>query len=869
MGVLTASAIGFVVLMGIVESMGNISKSVRKGNQAVSVMELRKDIMGIAMKNTTHSNEESACTNTLKGVKTNGLSADQDTNMHTYTFPEEGSFKKAGLPPGTDSGYKVYKNDSNDSDVYFGSLIINQMRFEKTGLPDPAPTTNFITTTGKLYITFLDKNKSYIQFEDLTPLVVEDIVYNSGDNETIESCNFKLDARTVVECYKVQNNGLSLVGCDSTQAIPIAQTTAYGFGIAGGSLTGAYNSFFGYETAKNNTSGANNSLFGYQAGYTNIAGNNNSFFGYKVGYKNTASDNSFFGHETAFNNTTGTRNSIFGRSAGKMIASGNDNSFFGHQAGFGHQTGTTATTAKKNTFVGSSAGYKNITGNESVLVGYRAGYENTKNANTFVGAFSGYHNRAGNNSFFGYSAGYKNTTGTPNIFIGHSAGLNNTSGNENVFIGNQTGEKNKTGKRNIFLGHQAGAENENGQNNIFIGHRAGKANLSTDNYFIGHFAGHDTTSGKYNLFMGHVAGYKNTTGKQNVILGHYAGTDHKTGQANTYVGDSSGGQGNNSSYNTMIGKGSGAAIVGNDNTFLGFQSGHWIGRGRKNIMIGFEASFGNVPTACPNPCPSLGVGNNNIFIGHKVGSPNHDNEIRIGNTDHTELLLGGDSMEKVQIASEHWNNSTLRELKIGNLIHIKKASSEIKIGDNSFTNVEVGGINLAGLTSSKTLKKNIMPWTDYEMALKDIMEMPLSIYQYKDSHPDHTRRGFIAEDLPEHMQLPTEEDSDLVKPDWATIWGSFWASLKTLAIKFGALKEEVSNKFAELAGHLSDLKNNLADLTKNFSLFQEEMEKTTSDLKAENEELKRELAETKQEVADIKAMLKKQEAMLKEIMNKE
>ena len=225
-GVLTASTIGFVVLMGIVESMGNISKSVRKGNQSLSVLELRKDIMRIAMENTTHTSDASSCTNTLKGVKTNGLSTDQDSNIHTFTFPKEKTIKKAGPAPGVDSSYKVYKDDADDSDIYFGSLVVSEIKFVKD-LPATPPTSYLPAVTGKLYITFLDKNRDYIQFEDLTPLEVEHITYGTADTQAISSCNFKLDARTIVDCFKVKQNGLTLVGCDSTQSIPVAQTTAY------------------------------------------------------------------------------------------------------------------------------------------------------------------------------------------------------------------------------------------------------------------------------------------------------------------------------------------------------------------------------------------------------------------------------------------------------------------------------------------------------------------------------------------------------------------------------------------------------------------------------------------------------------------
>ena len=959
-GVLVASTIGFVVLMGIVESMGNISKSVRKGNQAISVAELRKDIMRIAMKNVTHTSQESSCTNTLKGVKTNGHSKDQDSDIHSYTFPEEGVLKKSGVAPGPDSPYKVYKDDSDNSDVYFGSLIIKEIKFKKD-VPSPAPATNVVADTGRLYVTYLDKNRSYIQFEDLTPLIVEDIHYDS-DNETIASCSFRLDARTVVDCFTAKANGLTLVGCGSTQSITRVETVAYGYNITDGIVPdpgkGLFNSFFGYETAKNNKDGSNNSFFGYKAGHTNSAGSDNSFFGYLAGHNNTANGNSFFGSQAGHDNTTGGNNTFVGHFAGHKNTASN-NSFFGFEVAknnssgagnsfFGYQAGLTNTTGSGNTFVGSSAGHKNTASNNSFFgfevaknnssgagnsfFGSQAGHDNTTGANnTFVGSSAGYKNTASNNSFFGFEAAKNNSSGAGNSFFGYQAGLANTIGSGNTFIGSSAGHKN-TADGNSFFGYYAGRDNVSGAHNTFVGYLAGQKNTADGNSFFGFEVAKNNTSGKYNSFFGSQAGRANIAGKDNTFLGHSAGYESKsdsntfvgsyagyktvsgaynvfigaqsgllneTGKSNTYVGDNSGRYGKNTlnntfvgylagynskdSYNVFVGSGSGSSMDqnGRQNTYIGFRSGHYIKKGSSNIMIGSYSSFGHSPNPCPAPCNTLGEGSNNIYIGHKKASKTHNNEIRIGNKKHTSLHMG---------VGAFGLESRLGELKIGRLIHIDSdpvpssdpndpsstplisiqkdsnpTPNSIRIGDSSFSEVMIAGVDIIDMkakvdsfVSSKTLKKNIIPFENYEMALQDIVEMPLSTYQYKENHPDHTRRGFIAEDLPSHMQLPQEEGSDLVKPDWATIWGTFWASIKALAIKFDSLKKEISVRLAEFAGHLSDLKSSLADLTKNFSLFQSEITKTASDLKAENEELKRELASVKRDIAEIKTILKKE-----------
>ncbi|MCZ0933501.1 MAG: hypothetical protein OXJ52_10190 [Oligoflexia bacterium] len=896
-GVLVASTIGFVVLMGIVESMGNISKSVRKGNQSFSVLDMKKDIMRISQQNAS-TGEVSSCTNTLKGIKTSGHNTDQDTNIHSYTFPEERSLKMTSVAPGTNSQYKVYKDDTNESDVYFGSLVVHQMRFEKDLPSGPVPTANITPTTGKFYITFGDKAKSYIHFEDLTPLLVEDILYNPIDSETIESCNFKLDIRTIVNCYTVTAVGQTLVGCGDTQNIPINKTTAFGYNISTGSTSlGAYNSFFGFEAAKNNTSGAKHSFFGYSAGHANTTGSNNSFFGYLAGHANT----------------TGSNNSFFGYEVGKMIAKGSDNSFFGYHAGYGHQTATppAISTGSKNTFIGNFAGYENITGSQNVIIGYEAGYKhpgrnnatligsyagrnNFANTNTFIGASSGMNSTGWSNTFIGFKAGFENKGQTGNTIIGHQAGYDGT-GQENSIVGHEAGHKNE-GELNVLFGALAGYRNK-GDKNVFIGRQAGFwNNTGFSNVFIGQKAGFRHQTGELNVFIGDSTGYK-TKSKHNTFVGSLAGFNTELGQSNTYVGVGAGKKNINGSYNTFIGDSAGTksggkntivgmlagnylTMSGNENVFLGMRAGGLMRSGHGNILIGHEAGFGAFPSGCGTPCPQMGSGNNNIYIGQKVTTPNHDNEIHIGN----------DSHEVVYIAGAGGSTPSLRDLRIGNLINIQDHPTDIsrrainigstgnfehvRIGPPGLDSIKLGKYDLKNdiytplhnFISSRFLKKNIKPFDDYDQALQDIMETKLSNYQYKDNHPNHTRRGFIAENLPQHLQLPQEKGSHLVKPDWASIWGTFWAGIKALAIKFDSLKKEMSEKIAEFAKSLEVLKQSLTVLKHSFSALQKEVleikssyatKEELSALKAENAELKRELANTKKEIADIKKSLKK------------
>ena len=84
--------------------------------------------------------------------------------------------------------------------------------------------------------------------------------------------------------------------------------------------------------------------------------------------------------------------------------------------------------------------------------------------------------------------------------------------------------------------------------------------------------------------------------------------------------------------------------------------------------------------------------------------------------------------------------------------------------------------------SSKSLKKNIRPFSSIEKSLEDILKTPLFTYQYKDKkfHPDKKRMGIIAEELPKDLQLPVE---DRIAPDWPSIYGTLWAGIKALHSK--------------------------------------------------------------------------------------
>ena len=353
----------------------------------------------------------------------------------------------------------------------------------------------------------------------------------------------------------------------------------------------------------------------------------------------------------------------------------------------------------------------------TTALGYNAGSKNlTGSGNTFIGVSAGQSSTAGYwNTFLGYEAGYSNTTGSFNTFVGVNSGYSNTTGKYNTFVGRTAGRYNTTGSRNTFVGYDAGRTNTKGERNTFVGPYAGYANTEgSSNTFVGHDAGKTNTTGQYNTFVGRVAGQANTTGSRNTFVGYDAGRTNTKGERNTFVGPYAG-------Y---------ANTEGSSNTFVGHDAGKTNTTGQYNTFVGRVAGY-NVTT-----------GDRNIIIGYNAGYyvTTGDNQLRIGNHGSTAWISG-------------------------------------TIGQAALT---VQGQSVQLTSSSRTLKKNIKPYNHFTDRLEDIIKTPLFTYEFKDKgrHPEKSRMGIIAEELPDRLKLKTKGEPPI--PDWPSIYGTFWASIKAL-----------------------------------------------------------------------------------------
>ena len=123
--------------------------------------------------------------------------------------------------------------------------------------------------------------------------------------------------------------------------------------------------------------------------------------------------------------------------------------------------------------------------------------------------------------------------------------------------------------------------------------------------------------------------------------------------------------------------------------------------------------------------------------------------------------------------------------------------------------------------------------------------------------------GIIAEDLPPHLQI--KDQYEPVKPDWVSIYGTFWASIKALFNKVTNLTKSIlrlNSITSSLKVNLYEVKEKLEDLHGVKDRL-EVLEKETQLLKNKNNFLTKQNKILKKQIKSqdktIKALSKKME----------
>ena len=283
---------------------------------------------------------------------------------------------------------------------------------------------------------------------------------------------------------------------------------------------------------------------------------------------------------------------------------------------------------------------------------------------------------------------------------------------------------------------------------------------------------------------------------------------------------------------TAYGFNAGHSGVGENNTFVGHEAGKST-TGTSNTFVGKHAGLKN------------SSGNNNTFLGRGAGWEN--------TTGSGNIFIGHDA------AGVFTYRTADDKLVVGNA-SCPTCSTWIE-GDIGTSSLNLNGVAVV-TSSSRVLKKNIQIYKSFDKALEDILKTPLFTYEYKKDHPEKSRMGIIAEELPKHLRF--KDNSNLPHPDWPSIYGTFWASIKALHEMIVDVKQDISSKFKVLISHVENLKSKLEKLIQEFSKFQTEW----ADLKKHFESADKDLAEKTEnfskELASVKAQLSEANKQLKQ-----
>ena len=434
---------------------------------------------------------------------------------------------------------------------------------------------------------------------------------------------------------------------------------------------------------------------------------------------------------------------------------------------------------EKTTSFGFLTGVSNTGGKGNTFMGFQTGKKNNKFYNTFIGYYAGKENKHSYNTFIGSQAG-ENSNSSYSTFVGSQAGENSNS-SYSTFVGSQAGE-NSNSSYSTFVGSQAG-ENSNSSYNTFIGTSAGQHNSGNNSFLIGTSAGQHN-SGNNSFLIGTSAGQHNS-GNNNFLIGTSAGENAK-GNDNVFIG-------------FEVGK----LNEGERNIFFGSSTGEKNTSGSDNVFIGNQA--GNENTS----------GNNNIFIGNEAGSDpkysTENNKLIIGNKNYPEWIVG----DFINLNSEGNPTFTIN-------------GSQVMFADDPLLN------------SSRTIKKNIKAFKNFDKALEDILNTPLFTFEFKKDNPQKKRIGFISEELPSHLQIKDKPS----RPDITSIRGTILAAIKALYKKIRNLKEELHSQTKELKTLLlKELKESGKSLKEEFSVQVKGLRKS---LEKVREELSQEIKKTEQ-----------------------
>jgi len=330
------------------------------------------------------------------------------------------------------------------------------------------------------------------------------------------------------------------------------------------------------------------------------------------GAANFAADVTFANGADIITASAGTSNFRAGVNAGNSIVSGGN----------------------YNVVVGDEAGTALTTGDGNVAVGFNAlAQEDAHGLNVAIGNSTLYSLNAGANAY--------------NTAVGYSAGTAVRQGISNTLIGANAGDALTDSDLNVAIGYNALTADTLGSKSVAVG----DGTLVQQNF--------TSATASYNIAVGNDAGRSITTGRFNVIMGArslYNGNSNCDG--GTFIGYGSGGNsgGVTGDDNTFVGRNTGTLVTsGQRNTLLGSTAGNAITTGGNLMCLGRDAGVSGSPGgAFTTGSNALTVGDENVAACHiqtdwTVASDQRDK------TDFTALDLGLNFVKALAPVTYKWD----------------------------------------------------------------------------------------------------------------------------------------------------------------------------------------------------------------------
>lgn len=397
---------------------------------------------------------------------------------------------------------------------------------------------------------------------------------SSGYSSTSGSNNIYLGYLAGAD--NLNGNANVAVGYRALNSYSGSNITAVGFRALDSLTIGTRATAVGFQALMQNTSGDRNTAIGYRSLDSNKIGSYNTALGFGTLFRNRSSFNTAVGENTMVNNTDGEANTIIGAE-----------SFIDLN-----------TTGRWNTSVGVNNFFDNTTGSYNTATGFQSLFANTTGSyNTASGIFSSMDNQTGSfNVAYGYDALARNVGGSNNVAVGVRSQFvhNRPFSSYNVSIGNYSLENDTTGYYNVALGTST--------------LRLSRSTIG--NTAVGTNAMYNHASGDYNTAVGFESMPEDTAGALNTAIGWRSLRFNRSGSENTALGVGTLEFMDSSARNTAVGRGAMIGVLGSkltaDNVAVGFYAGAVSDSARRATMIGRTAGYRN-------------QGDENVFVGYNSG----------------------------------------------------------------------------------------------------------------------------------------------------------------------------------------------------------------------------------------------------------